>query len=223
MNYEMDCSPHGYCIIFNNPFNGDRRRTGTGKDCHVLKKLFKQLDYKVIIIENKNAEEMLHHLTEKSISQENKNFDSFVCCFLSHGDEISIYGNDDKSSLLYTTIWSLFGQKNSTLHNKPKIFIPQSCQTQVTARLAIADQRMDTDKMDIDSNLCDTMKTHDVEVPNIKFDQSSGTDHSDIFFAHSSVPGKLFLCQFFITFAKLCQMFLFDREHDIYCLKKHVD
>lgn len=66
MNYEMDCSPHGYCIIFNNPFNGDRRRTGTGKDCHVLKELFKELGYKVIIIENKNAEEMLHHLTVKA-------------------------------------------------------------------------------------------------------------------------------------------------------------
>ena len=132
---------------------------------------------------------MFDRLTQINKDQNNHHFDSFVCCFLSHGDENSIHGHDGKSSLKYTAIWSLFGQESSTLRNKPKVFITQSCQTVVTA---IADQRTSTEKMDVDSNLCYSIETHDVKVPNVKFDQGLGTDHADILFIQASVPGKLF-------------------------------
>ena len=172
----MDSDPHGHCIIFNNTFTGNKHRTGTCKDCNEIKELFEDLKYKVSVKENLSANQMFDHLSDINKDEKNQRFDSFVCCFLSHGDENSIHGHDGKSSLKYTDIWSLFGQESSTLHNKPKVFIIQSCQTAVTT---IADQRTSTEKMD-------------VEVPNVKFDQGLGTDHADILFIHASVPGKLF-------------------------------
>ena len=190
MAYEMDFNPHGNCVIFNNSFNWGKHRAGTGKDCFLLKESFRSLKYKVKVIENSTANEMHKQLIQENISQENKNCDSLVVCILTHGDKNSIHGNDGKSSLPYTTIWSTFGQENSTLRNKPKIFITQSCLTEVTTRL-------DTDKMNTNSNLCDAMKTCDAEASNIKFDQSMGTDHADIFFVHASVPGKLFYMSVF--------------------------
>ena len=213
MAYEMNCDPHGYCIIFNNAFDGPKRRTGTGKDRSEIKELFKELKYEVIIEENKSGNEMLNILIRVNKDPKNDYFDSLVCCFLSHGDENSIHGHDGKSSLPYASIWSLFGQESSTLHNKPKIFIVQSCQT--AARLTIADQGTGTEKMDIDSNLTDGMEIHDCQEPKTKFDQGLGTDHADMLFIHASVPGKLFYMFAFHSFGKLCQIFLLYREHDI--------
>ena len=184
MAYEMDCDPHGCCIIFNNSF-GPRLRPGTGKDLNELKELFKYLKYEVIIEEDKSADEMFNILTQINQDSKNQNFDSFVFCFLSHGDGNSIHVYDGKSSLPYTTIWSVFGKEHSTLRNKPKIFIIQSCQTAATARLTITDQETGTKKMDVDSNLTDSMETHDGEVPNTKFGQGLGTDHADMFFVHA--------------------------------------
>ena len=190
MTYEMGFKPHGNCVIFNNYFNGGKRRTGTGRDCLLLKESFQVLKYNVKVKENSTADEMLKQLIHENISQENKNCDSLVVCFLTHGDKNSIHGNDGKSSLPYTAIWSTFGQENSTLRNKPKIFIIQSCLTEVTARL-------DADKVNTDTNLYDAMKTRDDEACNIKFDQSMGTYHGDIFIICASVPGKLFYMSVF--------------------------
>ena len=198
MAYNMDCDPHGYCIIFNNSFDGPKRRKGTGKDRNEITGLFRKLKYEVKFEEDKNADEMLKCLSQINEDQKNKYFDSLICCFLSHGDENSIHGNDGKSSLPYSAIWSLFGQEKSTLRDKPKVFITQSCQTAVTTR----SKDNQNEKMDIDSNLCDSMETCNVEVPKMKFDQGSGTDHADMLFIHASVPGKLFHMSVFYWFWK---------------------
>ena len=203
--YKMDSDPHGYCIIFNNEFTGEKKRNGTNRDREALKDLFKHLNYKVIVEENQSAFEMSSHLFQINRKQENEYFDSFVCCFLSHGDENGIWGNDFQSSLQYTTIWSLFGDANSTLRNKPKIFVVQCCQTPAKSRLTVADQRADTVQMDIDNNSLDNNQS-DVDsnsfndVPQereIKFDQGLGTHHADILFIYASVPGELFFIEGF--------------------------
>ena len=71
MAYEMDCDPHGCCIIFNNSF-GPRLRPGTGKDLNELKELFKYLKYEVIIEEDKSADEMFNILTQITKIQRTK-------------------------------------------------------------------------------------------------------------------------------------------------------
>ena len=192
----MDSNPHGICIIFNNYFTGGESREGTGKDRNQLKSLFKSLKYKVRVEENKSAYEMLCLLREQNINPDNEVYDSFICCFLSHGDELSIHGNDDSGRIAYAAIWSLFGEESSTLRNKPKIFIAQSCQTPVMPRLNVADKRTDNVKAvsstDIDSNSFDSRRDDTIQDAKIEFDQGLETLHSDILFINASVPGKLF-------------------------------
>ena len=208
--YKMESDPHGYCIIFNNEFSGVKRRKGTNQDRLKLKSLFNTLKYKVIIEENKNAHEIFRHLEKISSSQENECFDSFVCCFLSHGDESGIYGNDNKSFIRYTAIWSLFGRESSTLHNKPKIFIIQSCQTPVTTRHCVADPTTDANKkMKIDSDLFGSIRNN-FQDPEIKFDQSLGTQHADILFIYSSVPGRLFYMILFLVMDNFAKVLYFS-------------
>ena len=202
--YKMDSNPHGVCIIINNYFTDGESREGTGKDRNELKSLFKSLKYDVKVEENKSAYEMLYLLKEQNINPNNKIYDSFICCFLSHGDELSIHGNNNEGSLLYTDIWSLFGEESSTLRNKPKIFIAQSCQTPVTSRLNVTDERTGNIKTvssnDIDNindNPFDSRRDDAVQEAKIEFDQGLKTLHSDILFIKSSVPGKLFDMQKF--------------------------
>ena len=185
--YEMKSDPHGICIIFNNQFAGGNIRKGTGKDRNELKSLFRSLRYKVIVEENKSAYEMYSILKQQNVSSDNERFDSFVCCFLSHGDYNSIHGNDDMFSLSYTAIWSLFGEESSTLRNKPKIFIVQSCQTAVTSTLTAAG----CSTTGTDSSSFHSSRDVAVQELKIEFDQSLETEHADIVFIHSSVPGKL--------------------------------
>lgn len=180
--YEMNSDPHGICIIFNNQFAGGNYREGTGKDRNELKSLFRSLRYKVIVEENQSAHQMYTILNQQNVNSDNEHFDSFITCFLSHGNNHSIYGND-MSSLSYTAIWSLFGEESSTLRHKPKIFIVQSCQTAVTS----ADSTTDTDSSSFDSS-----QGFAVQELKIEFDQSPETEHADIVFIHSCVPGKLF-------------------------------
>lgn len=202
--YKMDSDPHGFCIIFNNEFMGVQNRKGTNKDRLELKSLFKTLNYKVIVEENKNAHEMISCLQKISRCNENKRFDSFVCCFLSHGNESGIYGNDQKSLLRYTTIWSLFGQESSTLRNKPKIFVVQSCQTPVKTISRVVDQPSDFEKMDIDADSFDSVRNDIFQEPEFNFDQGLGTQHADMFFIHSSVPGRLSYIRIFLLTMKYC-------------------
>ena len=172
--YEMKSDPHGICIIFNNQFAGGNIRKGTGKDRNELKSLFRSLRYKVIVEENKSAYEMYSILKQQNVSSDNERFDS-------------IHGNDDMFSLSYTAIWSLFGEESSTLRNKPKIFIVQSCQTAVTSTLTAAG----CSTTGTDSSSFHSSRDVAVQELKIEFDQSLETEHADIVFIHSSVPGKL--------------------------------
>ena len=172
----MKSNPHGKCLIINNHFRGDLRRDGTDNDCSRLNDLFRTLNYDVSIKEDLNGPKMFSILQEMSMDKENQLYDSFACCILSHGDLNSVCGNDGESSLLYTQIWSLFGQNESTLRHKPKIFIIQACQVgDLTA-----------------SNFY------------VEFDQGAETNHADMAIIKCSVPGKLFNLVILISVKRQC-------------------
>ena len=196
-SYEMMSNPHGTCLIFDNHFDGTKRRKGIKKDCLKLKDLFKMLKYKVRTEENKNASEMLSILNEINMDEKNKDYDSFVCCILSHGVEAGIRGNDYESILYYREIWSLFGEKQSHLKHKPKIFLVQACQAQITQNLnnqscgsleTVSSDSSYTDDNDI--NMDDAAPS----TYGGQFNQSYGTLHEDMIFIFASVPGKI--CDF---------------------------
>ena len=68
-----------------------------------------------------------------------------------------------------------------------KIFIAQSCQTAVTSNLTAAG----CSTTGTDSSSFHSSRDVAAQEPKIEFDQSLETEHADIVFIHSSVPGKL--------------------------------
>ena len=80
----------------------------------------------VQIFRNLTASELTHQLMQIAL-QSHENYDSFVCCILSHGYlDVGVYGTDGKPVKI-DDITSLFkGNVCPTLAGKPKLFFIQS-------------------------------------------------------------------------------------------------
>ena len=120
---------HGYALIINNiNISGREKRQGAEKDDENLSKTLNTLGYKLFggrCYRDRTAKEMTELFNEVTMETNHTQYDSFVCCLLSHGDAGKIYGSDDRAIKLEDI-------KNSVIHcpsliGKPKIFIIQSC------------------------------------------------------------------------------------------------
>ena len=130
--YEMDCIPHGICLIINNhrfyhPTNPEKahpERIGSEVDCHNLVETFRYLGYRVEVAENLSSVEMKQRLREMS-EVDHSRYDSFLCCILTCGEENVCYGADS----LALDISDLTGpiKECSSLVNKPKMYFIQAC------------------------------------------------------------------------------------------------
>ena len=208
--YIMKSNPHGKCLIINNHFGRDHRRHGTDKDCSRLNVLFRTLNYEVSIKEDLNGFEMFNILKDMSMDKENERYDSFACCILSHGNLNGVCGNDGESCLFYTQIWSLFGQNESTLRHKPKIFVIQACQDGVNQKTGII-ETFSLGNLSTDDNDDRSWDDFDMGDPvavnfNVEFDQGVETNHADMMIIKSSVPGKLFSFVILIFVKKIRQL-----------------
>ena len=126
----MNKTPHGFAVIINNykftSANSDKllpNSRGTWGDKQNLCATWRYLHYNVHTLENLTASEITHDLTQiASLSHEN--YDSFVCCILSHGDHNGVYGTDGELVKI-SDIASLF-KCTPTLAGKPKLFFIHS-------------------------------------------------------------------------------------------------
>jgi len=132
--YTMDKKPHGIAVIINNFefFNTDdsnealSNRRGSQVDEKNLCTTWEYLRYDVRILRNLTASELTNQLMQISILS-HENYDSFVCCILSHGYLDGIYGTDGQPVKI-DDITTLFkGNFCPTLSNKPKLFFIQAC------------------------------------------------------------------------------------------------
>ena len=206
--YTMNNDPHGICLIINNHFEGrSDERHGTDNDCSRLKDLFSTLKYEVHVVDNQNDTGMYNILGEISTDKKNEEYDSFVCCILSHGELNGVYGNDGQSLLLYTQIYSIFGQNKSTLRHKPKIFVIQACQQ------SAVDQRSSTIETVASGGLygdgINAKTLNEVVMDDavcskytVEFDQGAETNHTDVLIIKCSVPGKLRILVILILVSK---------------------
>ena len=130
--YRMDKNPHGICVIINNhqfyhPTDPDKahlNRGGAEVDQKNLKLTFEYLRYKVEIYENLTHDRMTDLMM--SMAQRNHaNYDSFICCILTHGEQDKVHGADSipVSLLDMTGVMKMC----KTLVNKPKMFFIQAC------------------------------------------------------------------------------------------------
>lgn len=127
-SYKMDYPEMGLCLIINNKnfkANGMTTRSGTDVDAVSLKQTFTDLNYEVRIKNDLTCDEMKKWLYSASTEDHSKR-SSFVCVFLSHGEEGTIFGTDKSVEL--KTLASFFrGDRCKSLTGKPKIFIIQAC------------------------------------------------------------------------------------------------
>ena len=125
--YPLDKNPHGVCLIINNhrfyhdtdPAKAHPDRGGAEIDQYNLTQTFSYLHYKVEVRENLTNDQMTDAVMRMS-QRDHSNYDSFICCILSHGEHEIIYGANSKP----VNVNDLTGvmKLSATLRNKPKLF-----------------------------------------------------------------------------------------------------
>ena len=130
--YKLDKNPHGLCLIINNhkfyhptdPDKAHNDRGGADIDQFNLTQTFRYLRYKVEVKENLTSDEMVQTLIQLS-QRDHSNYDSFVCCILTHGEKETVHGADS----IPVNLFDLTGMLKyaQTLAGKPKMFFIQAC------------------------------------------------------------------------------------------------
>ncbi|XP_065917934.1 caspase-8-like isoform X2 [Dysidea avara] len=129
--YLMKNQPHGIAIIINNSqFQSSghelKDRIGSQIDSTNLHQTWKYLCYDPRVLENLTASDITRELVQIS-QQSHKDYDSFVCCILSHGYRDGVYGTDGKSVPIHEIAALFKSNFCPTLTNKPKLFFIQAC------------------------------------------------------------------------------------------------
>ena len=136
--YEMKCKPHGLAVIIvNKAFQPNpleptlklKFRTGADTDRDLFKETFSFLNYQVEVYENLTGMEM-HRVMDDVAKREHSQYDSFVCCVSTHGDEQVMYGSDSVVAKRIEFIDHIRSCKS--LARKPKMFFIQACRTQAS-------------------------------------------------------------------------------------------
>ncbi|XP_023861011.2 caspase-9 [Salvelinus sp. IW2-2015] len=203
-SYKMDANPCGHCLIINNvdfePKSELSKRTGSNIDCEKLERIFKSLNFIVLVKRNlkqKQIKQELSALSKKDHSQ----YDCCVVIMLSHGTEVcnnrfpgAVHGVDGPNVPVQHITNYLNGQNCLFLQGKPKIFFIQACGggerdtgfevSPDEARPCIGGTGDQTDAMPMSSS-SDSLSTQSDE-PDAK---ATLPTPSDILVSYSTFPG----------------------------------
>ncbi|GBL87556.1 Caspase-7 [Araneus ventricosus] len=121
-------APCGIAVIMNHvKFDGTfQARPESNSDANALKKLWENFGFKTEIHTDLTAEEV-NQVFVKLSKENHSNYDAFVTCYLSHGDEGIVITKDGKPIRL-TDLVDLIANGCETLVGKPKLFFVQACQ-----------------------------------------------------------------------------------------------
>lgn len=140
----MKTFPHGVALIINNEqFAKQSDRQGTAIDERNLTHAFRFLGYQVEVHRNLDGDAMLAILREVG-GRDHTQYDSFVCCILSHGKEGHVYGTDGSMVSLDDLSKKVDAHHCPSLGGKPKLFFLQACR----GRMKEAAVRVGTDAGD---------------------------------------------------------------------------
>ena len=176
--YSMARSPHGIAVIINNyKFYSTSvgkellpNRRGSLVDEDNLLVTLKFLNYEVRVLRNLPASDITRELMRISL-ESHKNYDSFVCCILSHGYLDGVYGADS-DRVTFSDIANIFkGSYCRDLVDKPKLFFIQACRGQDTDTGVIKEDEFS----EIDGNLL----------------HHSLPNEADFLFGYATPPGKV--------------------------------
>ncbi|XP_066540001.1 caspase-2 isoform X2 [Hoplias malabaricus] len=130
--YPMSSSPRGLALVLSNVHfepalsELDTRRGGE-VDEEVLRRLFTELDFTVVLCKDLTVKAMQDCIEQFVRRQEHAKFDCCAVCLLSHGVEGSIYGTDGQLLELDWVFERFDNARCPLLQNKPKMFFVQAC------------------------------------------------------------------------------------------------
>jgi len=132
--YLMRKWPHGIAFVVNNEDFSFARcagillpdRKGSVVDENNLRITWEYLGYKVQVLKNLKASEITKEMMQIAL-QSHENYDSFVCCILSHGKLDYVYGTDGELVKLNEIVKLFQGNFCPSLVSKPKLFFVQAC------------------------------------------------------------------------------------------------
>ena len=135
--YAMKMFPHGVALIINNEqFARQSDRHGTAVDERNLTHTFRFLGYRVEVHRNLDGNAMLAIMNEVG-RRDHAQYDSFVCCILSHGKEGHIYGADGTMVSLGDFCKKVDANNCPSLGDKPKLFFMQACRGRMREVIAV--------------------------------------------------------------------------------------
>ena len=122
--------PHALAVIINNDtFScGYKSRPESAHDVRRLRKVLgSDLGFEVVECPNLTREQMKELFSTKIYGRIKDNHDSFLCCFMSHGNEAGICSEDGLTIRTTTLMKYLDGSTCRELAGKPKILIIHCC------------------------------------------------------------------------------------------------
>ena len=126
----METESRGFAVIMNNlcSDNNELIQQAASQDETNLATLFKYLGYEVEIKQGLNKTDMTTYLQQVA-SRDHENYDSFVCCILSHGGvKGNLYYGSSNDPVQFNDLIDIFnGDACETLKGKPKIFFVNAC------------------------------------------------------------------------------------------------
>ena len=136
--YKMSTAPHGICLIINNykfhhldPQKRHPDRGGAEVDVHNLSQTFKYLCYKIEVIENVPSDEM-QAIMLRMANRDHSQYDSFVCCILTHGERDVVHGSNCEPVNLHDLAGVM--KMCPSMHGKPKLFFIQACRGELESK-----------------------------------------------------------------------------------------
>lgn len=198
--YPMTSKPRGITLIINNevfkpsPESTKKEREqekldvrlGSNEDVAALEKLFGALDFKVRTERNKGRDEILKILDDLSF-EDHKNYDCFVLCLMSHGQDGEFYGADGQTVPIDTVRDFFSNARCSTLKGKPKIIFIQACRGGEKEKGVAADAPQSPTQPSRQPSTHDDEESSDRGY-NFKLSKAI-PEHADILIANSTISG----------------------------------
>ncbi|XP_067664579.1 uncharacterized protein [Haliotis asinina] len=122
-------SCRGICLIINNKnFSTPRFRTRSGSEIDVekLSATFTRLGFLVVTEIDLTSDHIRARIREFSKHTDFSDYDAFICCLMTHGNNDILYGSDGANIPLSEITAEFTSSKCPSLAGKPKIFIVQA-------------------------------------------------------------------------------------------------
>ena len=172
----MNHNNRGFALLFLNEFAGTQyKRPAYKADKKNLEECFSQMEFKIVLLENKTKQQTIDELNKYAKNINHENADCFLCVFASHGSEKGFMTSDMQSIDLTSKILEIFSGDNS-LAGKPKLFFINSCRGGKIMQEADSMTGAGPDSVTSTPEICDILVYHSTVHKYVSFTSQNGSN-----------------------------------------------